>query len=111
MQDEGLDTIEAKPTVRALRRICETIGWLSIFLRFLGITSLRLMTNNPEKIDAVLSSGIEVAERLSAEVPSSPYSEHYLATKRLKLGHFSDLTAPGDAVELDDHLVEGSLIR
>jgi GTP cyclohydrolase II len=49
------------------------------------------MTNNPEKIAAVLSSGIEIVDRLSADVPSSPYSAHYLATKREKLGHLSNL--------------------
>jgi GTP cyclohydrolase II len=47
------------------------------------------MTNNPEKIDAVLSSGIEIAERVSADVPGSPHSEHYVATKRERLGHLS----------------------
>jgi GTP cyclohydrolase II len=47
------------------------------------------MTNNPEKIDAVLSSGIEIAERLSADVPGNPHSAYYLAIKREKLGHLS----------------------
>ena len=61
-------------------------------LRFLKIQSVRLMTNNPDKIDAVIASGIEIVERVSAEVPGSPYSTHYLATKREKLGHLSDVT-------------------
>jgi GTP cyclohydrolase II len=47
------------------------------------------MTNNPEKIEAVLSSGIEIVDRLSADVPASPHSARYLATKRDKLGHLS----------------------
>jgi GTP cyclohydrolase II len=58
-------------------------------LGFLEVGSLRLMTNNPEKIEAVLSSGIEIVDRLSADVPGNPHSAHYLATKREKLGHLS----------------------
>ncbi len=110
LQDEGLDTIEANlqlghpVDLRDYRLVVDV-------LRFLGITSLRLMTNNPEKIDAVLSSGIQIAERLSAEIASSPYSESYLATKREKLGHLSDLTGSGDPVRLDDQMVQGALVR
>ncbi len=62
-------------------------------LRFLELRSIRLMTNNPEKIDAVLSSGIEIVERLSADVPASAHSAHYLATKREKMGHLSTPTS------------------
>jgi hypothetical protein len=45
------------------------------------------MTNNPDKIDAVRSSGIEIVMRMSADVPANPHSTRYLATKRDKLGH------------------------
>ena len=48
------------------------------------------MTNNPEKIDAVLSSGIEIVGRVSADVPANPHSADYLATKRDRLGHLSN---------------------
>jgi GTP cyclohydrolase II len=48
------------------------------------------MTNNPEKIAAVLSSGIEIAERVDADVPGGPHSARYLAVKREKLGHLSN---------------------
>ena len=46
------------------------------------------MTNNPATINAVHAAGIEIVERLSANVPGSPHSDRYLATKREKLGHF-----------------------
>jgi hypothetical protein len=78
LQDQGLDTIEAN-----LQLAVE-------ILHFLKVPSLRLMTNNPEKVNAVLTSGIEIGERISADVPGSPYSADYLAIKREKLGHFSD---------------------
>ncbi len=54
-------------------------------LRFLNVGSVRLMTNNPEKIAAVLSQGIEIAEPVSADVPASLHSERYVATKRERL--------------------------
>ena len=90
LQDQGRDTIEANlelghaVDLRNYRLPVE-------ILRFLHVRSVRLMTNNPEKMDAVAASGIEIAERLSAEVPGSLYSMHYLNTKREKLGHISDL--------------------
>ncbi|MEI9979837.1 MAG: GTP cyclohydrolase II [Edaphobacter sp.] len=88
LQDQGLDTIEANLQLghaidlRDYRLAAE-------ILHFLKVPSVRLMTNNPEKVNAVLASGIEIIERMSADVPSSPHSAHYLATKRDKLGHLS----------------------
>lgn len=51
-------------------------------LRFLKVFSLRLMTNNPEKMKALESSNICIVERISAEVHVSPHAARYLATKR-----------------------------
>jgi GTP cyclohydrolase II len=53
----------------------------------LGIESLRLITNNPDKVEALEAVGITVAERISAEVPSEPTFEKYLKTKQDKMGH------------------------
>ena len=89
LQDQGLDTIEAN--IRLGHSVDLRDYALAVdILRFLKIRSLRLMTNNPEKIAAVLSSEIEIVERLSADVPGSPHSAYYLATKREKLGHLSN---------------------
>ncbi len=90
LQDQGFDTIEANLRLGHaidLRNYSLAVG----ILRFLKVHSVKLMTNNPEKIDAVLSAGIEIVERLSADVPGSPHCAHYLATKREKLGHLSNL--------------------
>jgi GTP cyclohydrolase II len=87
LQDQGLDTIEANVRLghaidlRDYRLVVD-------ILRYLEVTSLRLMTNNSDKVNAVLSSGIEVTQRLSASVPAGPHSAHYMAVKRNKLGHF-----------------------
>jgi GTP cyclohydrolase II len=89
LQDQGLDTIEANLRLGHAIDLRDYALPVQI-LRFLNVRSVRLMTNNPEKIDAVLSSGIEIAERVSADVPGGPHSEHYVATKRERLGHLSN---------------------
>lgn len=87
LQDQGLDTIEANLRLGHAVDARDYALAISI-LRFLNIHSLKLMTNNPEKIDAVLSSGITMVERVSADVPYCPHTARYLATKHDKLGHF-----------------------
>jgi GTP cyclohydrolase II len=86
LQDQGFDTIEANLRLGHAVDLRDYVIAVSI-LHFLEVRSLRLMTNNPEKIEAVLSSGIEIVDRLSADVPATPHSARYLATKRDKLGH------------------------
>ena len=92
LQERGLDTIEANLRLGHAIDLRDYVLAVDI-LRFLEVRSIRLMTNNPEKIGAVLSSGIEIVERLSADVPGSAHSAHYLATKREKLGHLSASTS------------------
>ncbi|ADV83400.1 GTP cyclohydrolase II [Terriglobus saanensis] len=105
LQERGLDTIEANLQLGHAADLRDYRLPVEI-LRFLKIPSIRLMTNNPEKIDAVAAAGIEVIERLSADVPGSPYSEYYLAVKREKMGHISDL-APNKV----EHFTRPDLIR
>ncbi|MGI4828752.1 MAG: GTP cyclohydrolase II [Janthinobacterium lividum] len=87
LQDQGLDTIEANhqlgfPTdLRAFELPAE-------ILKQLGISEVRLLTNNPEKMAALETAGIRV-HRLSASIPSEPTFERYLETKREKLGHLA----------------------
>jgi len=86
LQDQGLDTIEAN----------EQLGYEADYrhfelpaeiLKYLGITRVRLMTNNPDKVSSLESAGIEVVERVSAAIPTEPTFERYLETKREKMGH------------------------
>jgi GTP cyclohydrolase II len=88
LQERGLDTIEANLQLGHAIDLRDYVLAVDI-LKFLNAHSIRLMTNNPDKMDAVRSSGIEVVERLSADVPGSVHSANYLATKRDKLGHLS----------------------
>ena len=86
LQDQGLDTVEANLSLgyRADHREFELPAEI---LKYLGVTSVRLMTNNPEKVAALESAGIEVVERISAAIPSEPTFERYLQTKHEKMGH------------------------
>jgi GTP cyclohydrolase II len=94
LQDRGLDTVEANLHLGHAIDLRDYELPVEI-LRFLKVRSVRLLTSNPEKIDAVLSAGIEIVERLSANVPADPYSAHYVATKHAKLGHLMDSNLPG----------------
>ena len=62
------------------------------------VKSLRLMTNNPRKIDAMTKLGIEVAERVPLLVNRNAFNQHYLNTKAAKLGHMMTPLTPA-AVE------------
>jgi GTP cyclohydrolase II len=53
----------------------------------MNVPAVRLITNNPEKVEALEQAGIQVVERISAEVPTQPTNERYLKTKREKMGH------------------------
>jgi GTP cyclohydrolase II len=59
-------------------------------LKLLGVHSVRLITNNPEKVEALESAGIVVAERISAEIEPEETFERYLRVKREKMGHLLD---------------------
>jgi GTP cyclohydrolase II len=86
LQDKGLDTIEANLALGHAVDLRDYHLPVEI-LRLLKVASVRLITNNPEKITAVNEAGIQIAERISADVPVSPFSMQYLATKSAKLGH------------------------
>jgi 3,4-dihydroxy 2-butanone 4-phosphate synthase / GTP cyclohydrolase II len=56
-------------------------------LRFLGVSKVRLMSNNPQKLESLESAGIAVAERVPIEMAPSDGTKNYLKTKKAKLGH------------------------
>lgn len=71
LQDKGLDTIEASLKL-GYEADCRNFQLPAQILKQLGIDSVRLITNNPEKVQALELVGIKVVERISVEVPSSP---------------------------------------
>ena len=86
LQDQGLDTIEANVEL-GFKADCREYELPAQILLSLGVRAVRLITNNPEKVEALEAVGITVVERISAEVPSEPTFERYLQTKRDKMGH------------------------
>ncbi len=87
LQDAGADTVEANEQLgfpADMRRydLCKPM------LDHAGISVLRLMTNNPRKVRAMESLGVQVAERIPLQVNRNPYNENYLSTKAAKLGHW-----------------------
>jgi GTP cyclohydrolase II len=86
LQDKGLDTIEANLEL-GYEADCRHFELPAQILKQLKVDSVRLITNNPAKVDALELAGVKVVERISAEVPSEPTNERYLQTKREKMGH------------------------
>jgi GTP cyclohydrolase II len=86
LQDQGLDTIEANLEL-GFQADCRNFELPAAILQQLGVPAVRLLTNNPEKVEALRAAGISVVERLSAEIPVEPTFERYLETKRDKMGH------------------------
>lgn len=86
LQDEGADTVEANQQLgfaADLRSysLCEPM------LKHLGISAVRLMTNNPRKISAMTAMKVRVEEHIPLIIKHNPFNERYLSTKVSKLGH------------------------
>ena len=86
LQDEGADTVEAN----------ERLGFVvdarnyhqcAEILFDLGLCKVRVMSNNPDKLDALEKAGLQVVERVPIEVETREPAAHYLRTKKEKLGH------------------------
>ena len=89
LQDHGLDTVEANVEL-GYAADCREYELPAEVLKQLGISQVRLITNNPEKVAALESAGIRVTERVSAEVEPQESFERYLRTKHEKMGHIID---------------------
>ena len=94
LQDEGYDTVEANEAL-GFPADMRDYGLGAQVLSDLGITRMRLMTNNPAKYTAMDGYGLEVVERVPLEAPVTEHSEHYLRTKQEKMGHIFNGEAPG----------------
>ena len=96
LQDHGMDTVEANVEL-GYAADCRGYELPAEVLKLLGVGKVRLITNNPEKVAALESAGIEVTERLSAEVEPQESFAGYLRTKQEKMGHIADLLSVEDA--------------
>lgn len=89
LQDHGLDTVEANIEL-GFKADCREFEMPAAVLKLMGVSAVRLMTNNPEKVAALEAAGISVVERISAEVEPEETFREYLRVKREKMGHLSD---------------------
>ncbi len=96
LQDQGLDTVEANEEL-GYAADCRAYELPGEVLKMLGVHRIRLMTNNPDKVNALESAGIEVVERVSAEVESQESFAGYLKTKQEKMGHILDASVPSES--------------
>ena len=86
LQDHGLDTIEANEAL-GFDADCRDFSFAVAVLHELKVRQVRLMSNNPQKVEALIKGGIEVVELIACEAPPSPYALTYLRTKKEKMGH------------------------
>ena len=89
LQDQGMDTVQANLAL-GYRADCREFELPAEVLKDMGVTEVRLITNNPEKVEALEAGGIRVVERISAEVEPLESFERYLQTKHELMGHILD---------------------
>ncbi len=86
LQDQGFDTVDANVRL-GFAVDARDFSVAARMLELLGVGTIRLLTNNPEKVSRLEDEGITVAERLPLSIAANPHNAHYLATKRDRTGH------------------------
>ncbi|WCT77220.1 GTP cyclohydrolase II [Novosphingobium humi] len=87
LQDQGFDTVDANQRL-GLPNEARDFPVAARMLELLGVHGIRLMTNNPAKVETLKSVGVNVIERVAHALPANPHNARYLATKRDRSGHF-----------------------
>lgn len=90
LQENGLDTVEANLKL-GFKMDERDYGIGAQILRDLGVSKMRLLTNNPKKRAGLVGYGLEIVENIPIEIKSNKHNQRYLLTKRDKMGHFFNL--------------------
>lgn len=86
LQDQGFDTVDANNRL-GLPTEARDFPVAARILDLLGVSAIRLMTNNPAKVNALSAEGVNVIERVAHQLPPNPHNQRYLDTKRERTGH------------------------
>jgi GTP cyclohydrolase II len=86
LQDDGHDTVEANYHL-GFEADHRNYALCADILRYFGVNRIRLMSNNPRKLQALQDAGIAIAERIPIEIAPTDDTQRYLLTKKAKLGH------------------------
>lgn len=86
LQDQGFDTVDANQRL-GLPDEARDFPVAARMLDLLGVREVRLMTNNPAKVEALSEAGVNVVERVPHQLPENPHNARYLSTKRNRSGH------------------------
>ena len=86
LQEQGMDTVEANLHL-GFKMDLRDYGIGAQILREMGVSKMRLMSNNPTKRAGLIGYGLEIVENIPIEIESNPHNESYLKTKRDKMGH------------------------
>ena len=89
LQDRGMDTVQANEEL-GFAADSRDYGFSAAALRLLGVSRIRLLSNNPDKVRQLQDAGIRVVERVPCRPRTSRTSQAYLETKRTKMGHLLD---------------------
>ncbi len=95
LQDAGLDTVEANE-VLGFRPDERDYGVAAHMLKSLHVRSIRILTNNPNKVRDLERHGVVIVGRMPLEIPPNDFNRPYLETKRRKMGHLLDLEQADD---------------
>jgi 3,4-dihydroxy 2-butanone 4-phosphate synthase/GTP cyclohydrolase II len=95
LQDEGRDTVEANAALGFAADLRD-YGIGAQILSDMGLTTIRLITNNPKKIVGLEGYNLKVTARVPLQIPPNKYNSRYLETKRDKLGHLIDILEDSD---------------
>lgn len=89
LQDHGMDTVEANEEL-GFAADSRDYGFSAAALRLLGVRRVRLLSNNPDKVQQLGDAGVRVVERVPCRPRTSHVSRAYMETKRTKMGHLLD---------------------